>query len=299
MQTYMSHTPVLLHEAIDNLNLGQRKVFFDATLGGGGHSNYVNSKFDGKITIVGTDKDCDAVARVHSLLPNAHLACAPFSKIDEVLESYNLTSIDAALFDLGISSFQLDTSGRGFSFQKDEPLLMTMKRDPNDDDITAKDIVNLWSEETLADIIYAYGEERYARRIARAIVEARNNAPIETTKQLADIVAKVVPSTFGRKIHPATKTFQALRIVVNKELEEIKIGLRKALGYLTEGGRIAAISFHSLEDRIVKDIFKEAEEEGVGKRITKKPLTPSEQEVKMNPRSRSAKLRIFEKANHV
>ncbi len=292
----MTHIPVLLHEAIDNLKLTEGKVFFDGTLGGGGHSLYVSKLFSGRITIIATDRDCDAIARVQEQLPSAILECTTFSKLDEVLEKHNVTGLDAALFDFGISSFQLEESGRGFTFMKDEPLLMTMKRDPNDDDITARDVVNLWSEETLADIIYAYGEERYARRIARAIVAERQIKSIETTNELARIVATAVPKSFGKsRIHPATKTFQALRIVVNKELEEIKVGLRKALGYLSEGGRIAAISFHSLEDRIVKDIFREAEDTGMGVRITKKPIVPTSVEIKANPRSRSAKLRIFEK----
>lgn len=292
----MTHTPVLLHESINGLGLAPGKTFYDATLGGGGHSMFVAAEYGGKVHIVGTDRDCDAVARVRERLgKDAVLECDSFSNIDKLLDEHKITGLDAAIFDLGISSFQLEESGRGFTFQKNEPLLMTMKRDPDSEDVTARDVVNIWSEETLADIIYAYGEERAARRIAHAIVTARAIKPIETTNELAEIVASAVPKRPGQRLHPATKTFQALRIVVNKELEELKIGLRKTIGYLKDGGRISVISFHSLEDRIVKTIFREAEEEGVGTRITKKPIIPSSSERDSNPRSRSAKLRIFQK----
>jgi len=291
----MSHIPVLLNESIDGLNLKNGDTFYDATLGGAGHSGEVSKRFGNKLQIIGTDHDCDAIDRARNILgEKAVLECTNFGNVDQVFEKNGISGVDGAIFDLGLSSFQLDESGRGFTFKKSEPLMMTMKKDPSEEDITASDIVNQWSEETLADIIYAYGEERYSRRIARAIVEARTAKKIENTEELSEIIKNAVPKKFS-KIHPATKTFQALRIVVNKELDEIKTGIKKTIGYLKPNGRIAVISFHSLEDRIVKDIFRTAEDEGLGKRVTKKPITPTMDEIKLNPKSRSAKLRIFEK----
>jgi 16S rRNA (cytosine1402-N4)-methyltransferase len=211
------------------------------------------------------------------------------------LDQAGVAGVDGIIFDLGLSSNQIEESGRGFSFKTDEPLLMTMKKDPQSSDITAYEIVNSWSEESLADIIYGYGEDRFARRIAKAIVMAREIQSIETAGQLSDIIASVVPKFGFKKINPATKTFQAIRIAVNDELGAIKEALPKAFSRLNTGGRISIISFHSLEDRIVKRFFKEKSEAGEGRLINKKPITPSPQEIAENPRSRSAKLRIIEK----
>jgi 16S rRNA (cytosine1402-N4)-methyltransferase len=195
-----------------------------------------------------------------------------------------------------LSSNQIEESGRGFSFKTDEPLLMTMKKDPQSTEVTANEIVNTWAEDSLADIIYGYGEDRFARRIAKAIVTAREIQPIQTAQELADIIANAVPKFGFKKINPATKTFQAIRIAVNDELGAIKEALPKAFTRLNPaGGRISIISFHSLEDRIVKRFFKEKAEAGEGRLIVKKPIIPSPQEIAENPRSRSAKLRIIEK----
>jgi 16S rRNA (cytosine1402-N4)-methyltransferase len=197
----------------------------------------------------------------------------------------------------------LENSGRGFSFVKDEPLLMQMKNfankstkeDPSPE-ITAQDVVNEWEETSLADIIYGYGQERYARRIARGIVEARKSKRIATTKELVEIILKSVPAVYRRgKIHPATRTFQAIRIAVNDELGALSEGLEKSFAGLESGGRLAVISFHSLEDRIVKKFYKEKQDKEIGKIINKKVITASEEEIRSNPRSRSAKLRIIEK----
>ncbi|MEK7104808.1 MAG: 16S rRNA (cytosine(1402)-N(4))-methyltransferase RsmH, partial [Patescibacteria group bacterium] len=211
--------------------------------------------------------------------------------------------ISAIIFDLGLSSDQLENSGRGFSFMKDEPLLMTMKENPLPEDLTAIDIVNTWGEKSLADIIYGYGEEKFSRRIARGIVEARVKNKIETTWDLIKVIENNVPIAYrkghakgrARRLHCATKTFQALRIAVNDELGALQTGLEKGFKVLNRGGRMAVISFHSLEDRIVKRFYKEKQKKGEVILINKKPIIPKKEEIKNNPRSRSAKLRILEK----
>ena len=208
--------------------------------------------------------------------------------------------VDGIIFDLGLSSDQLENSGRGFSFMKDEPLLMQMKNsgkeNPSLEDTTAKEVVNTWEEKSLADIIYGYGEERYSRRIAKAIVEARKSGEIKTTFDLVKIIESAVPAVYKRgRLHYATRTFQALRIAVNDELGVLKEGLEKGFNALKKGGRMSVISFHSLEDRITKKFFKELEKEKKAKLINKKPILAGDEELKNNPRSRSAKLRILEK----
>ena len=205
-----------------------------------------------------------------------------------------LREIDGIVMDLGMSSNQLERSGRGFSFKRDELLLMTFKHDPDETDLTAREIVNEWDEESLADIIFGYGEEQFSRRIAHAIVVAREEKLIATTKDLVSIVEGVVPKWYRfRRIHPATKTFQALRIAVNDEIESLREGLAKGVRHLRSGGQIAVISFHSIEDRVVKVFFAESAREGLGSVVTKKPITPTREETAVNPRARSAKLRIF------
>ena len=293
----MTHTTVLLHEAVDGLNLKPDSVFVDATLNSGGHSELVLSKLDGNVRVIGIDIDADAIARAQVRIDskNATFFQENFRNLDKVLAEAGVEKVDGIIFDLGLSSNQIEESGRGFSFKSDEPLLMTMKKDLKSMDVTASEIVNSWAEESLADIIYGYGEDRFSRRIAKAIVAAREIRPIETAGQLAEIVASAVPKFGFKKINPATKTFQAIRIAVNDELGAIKEALPKAFEKLNPGGRISIISFHSLEDRIVKRFFKEKSEAGEGKLITKKPITPSPQEIAENPRSRSAKLRIIEK----
>lgn len=293
----MVHTTVLLHESVDGLNLKQGSVFVDATLNAGGHSELVLSNLDGNVRVIGIDVDADAIARAKERITTSDVAFFQenFRNIDKVLDQAGVAHVDGILFDLGLSSNQIEESGRGFSFKTNEPLLMTMKKDPQSTDVTANEIVNTWAEESLADIIYGYGEDRFARRIAKAIVAARSIKPIETAEELSNIVASAVPRFGFKKINPATKTFQAIRIAVNDELGAIKEALPKAFERLNPGGRMALISFHSLEDRVVKRFFKEKSEAGEGRLITKKPITPSSQEVAENPRSRSAKLRIIEK----
>lgn len=298
----MKHVPVLLNETIAGLDIKDNDVIVDATLGSGGHTKEICSLGKKNLTIVGVDADEDAIDRAKETLKDCNskiiFSCKYNHHLNQILKDNEITLVDKFLFDLGMSSPQIDDSGRGFSFMRNEPLLMTMKKDPDESDLTAKEIVNTWEEESLADIFYGYGEERYSRRIAKAIVEYRKDEDISTTFDLVNIIRKATPATYGRKkIHPATRVFQALRTVVNNEIENHKVALRQAWNNLAEGGRIAVITFHSLEDRVVKRMFKELEAEG-GKRITKKPIVPSDEEVEQNPRARSAKLRILEKVNN-
>ena len=292
------HKSVLLNEAIDGLNLKLGDVFVDATLGGAGHSIEVCKRFGKDILILGIDRDKDALDRSRKILEemncNFKLFESNFSDIEKVVTKSGIKEVDAVLFDFGLSSDQLDVSGRGFSFMRDESLIMTMSIDK--EALTARDIVNSWSEENLATIIYGYGEEQFSRKIAKNIVEARKVKPIETTFELVEIISKSVPNFYRKgRVHFATKTFQALRIAVNDELESIKRGLENGFQILKSGGRISAISFHSLEDRIVKRFFEEKKKVELGRSIFKKPITASPEELLNNPRSRSAKLRVFEK----
>ena len=297
------HEPVLLHEVLEAFApaLGRSDAWYlDGTLGGAGHALAVARAFKGKVNIVGLDQAPDAIARNEKLLRGAAksviLERSNFRDLDKVLDSHGITAVDMILLDLGISSDELETSGRGFSFQKDEPLHMTMA-DPATAPFTAMAIVNDWNEEDIANVVFAYGEERYARRIAKSICIYRSKKKIETSGELAEIVKSAVPPFRRGKIHPATKTFQALRIAVNDELGALREGLAKGYARLNEGGRMAVISFHSLEDRIVKDFDKKQALSG-GVILTKKPITASAQELAENPRSRSAKLRIIEKHSH-
>jgi 16S rRNA (cytosine1402-N4)-methyltransferase len=270
----------------------------DGTFGGGGHSQFVSQNFP-EVKIIAIDQDKGAWEKAKDKFTNIKNVVFHnnnFREIKDVLEKDGLEKVDGIILDLGLSSDQLDASGRGFSFMRDESLLMTMKENPSLEDITAKDIVNSWKEENLADIIYGYGEEQFSRRIAKGIVEARKIKPIETTFELVEIINKSVPNLYKKgKINPATKTFQALRIAVNDELGSIEEGLNKGFEVLKSKRRMSVISFHSLEDRIVKRFFKEKEKNGEGILINKKPIIASEIEIKENPRSRSAKLRIIEK----
>lgn len=295
----MAHIPVLLKESIDGLKIRSGDIVLDGTLGGGGHTTEIAKKFGTGVKIIGLDLDADAIPRAKASLEgiphDTIFRTTSFTDFKKVLNELNMPHVDRILLDLGISSFQLEDSGRGFTFRKDEPLLMTMKKDPSGDDTTAYEVVNTWDEETLADIIFGFGEDRYSRRIAKAIVTARQLAPIDSTKKLADIVENAVPKNFKSKIHPATKTFQAIRIAVNMELSSIEKSIPELFGSLSSGGRLAIISFHSLEDRIVKKAFKKLKDEKLGEVTTKKPIVPNEEELKENPRARSAKLRIIEK----
>lgn len=289
------HVPVLLKEVIENLNLNSGDTILDATINGGGHAKAIIKKIGESGRLIGIEQDTETI---ENFKPEKKLILANenFRNLDKVLEHLNIKEINGALFDLGISSLQLDESGRGFTFQKDEPLLMTFKAYPEHNDLTAEKIVNHWREKEIADVLYKYGEERYSRRIAKRIVESRKIKKIKTTFDLVGLIRSAVPSSYRHgKINCATRTFQALRIMVNDELNALKEGLEKAWQILDKEGRMVVISFHSLEDRIVKKNFRELANSGKGKIITKKPIAPSQEEKQENPRSRSAKLRAIEK----
>ena len=296
------HVPVLLHEVLAGFDPIKSKslhpIYLDGTLGGAGHALAITEAFKGKLTVIGLDRDPQAILRAQESLKDKAekiiLENEDYRNLDKVLSKYQIASVDMILLDLGISSDELESSGRGFTFQKDEPLLMTMG-DPTKYPFTARDVVNNWNEDDIANVIFGYGEDRFARRIARSIVNYRAKKKIETTSELAEIIKSSIPAFYRRsKIHPATKTFQGLRIAVNDELGALREGLQKAYEHLNKGGRMVVISFHSLEDRIVKDFNKQKSIEG-SKIITKKPITATDQEQAENPRSRSAKLRILEK----
>jgi 16S rRNA (cytosine1402-N4)-methyltransferase len=291
------HVPVLLEESLNFLNVRPGGVVVDATLGFAGHSSAIARRLGGEGKLIAFDRDEQAMARAKARLaeleeelgaamPTVEFVARPFSEIAEVIAPGML---DGLLADFGVSSMQLDEAHRGFSFRADGPLDMRM--DPRSA-LTAEQVVNQADEEDLANMIYEFGEERRSRRIARAIVRAR---PISTTAELARIVSAVAPPIKGEKIHPATKTFQALRIRVNDELGEIQSLLRSAGSLLKPGGRVVLISFHSLEDRLVKDSFRDSARDDVLEVLTKKPVVAKEQESLRNPRSRSAKLRAAEK----
>ncbi len=293
------HISVLLKESIEGLNLKDNSIVVDATFGGGGHTREILKNFK-NVKVIAFDSDGEAFKRAEKNIAGYEdriiFKNLNFKNIKKGLLEENISLVDGVLFDLGISSDQLDQVERGFSFLRDEKLLMTMKENPNDEDLTAYEIVNTWEESSLADIIYGYGEEKYARRIARNIVEARQIKPIETTFDLVNIINSSVPVKYQKgKIHPATRTFQAIRIAVNDELRVLEEGLRNALEVVKKDGRISVITFHSLEDRIVKNFFRNNAKEGKLVLINKKPIVPSLEEIKNNKRSRSAKLRIIQK----
>ncbi len=296
--TYM-HTPVLLHEVVAALGVQPGEIFVDCTAGSGGHSVAVAQSVGGHFTHLILDEDADALERTAKRLREqgfkARLVQENFRQVDRVLAAEGIAGVDAFLFDLGVSTDELLQSGRGFSFNRDEPLLMSFAKEVGEGKPTAREVVNRWSEENLATILEGFGDERRARRIARAIVLAREAKPIETSKGLADIIAAALPPRArSGKTHPATRAFQAIRMAVNDELSALAEGLSKAFAALKQGGRIAVISFHSGEDRIVKRFFKEAEKRDEGS-TSKKPVAPSPSEVSANARARSAKLRVFVK----
>jgi 16S rRNA (cytosine1402-N4)-methyltransferase len=287
------HIPVLLNESIDGLAIVAGDTIVDGTFGGGGHSKLIIERFGESVQLVCVDLDEAAGERYRELFgtqSNTTFVHANFKDVQTILDAVGKTSVNRVLLDLGTSTFQLLADTRGFSFHSDAPLSMAFSAAGAHTGISAWDIANLWEEETIADIIYAYGEDRSSRRIARAIVAARESGPIDTASALATVIA----SAFSRRgrIHPATKTFQAFRIAVNDELTVLKDALAAWWQVLAPGGRIAVITFHSLEDRIVKQWMKAQTNERV---ITKKPLSATAQELQANPRSRSAKLRIIEK----
>lgn len=292
------HLPVLLKEAIDVLALENGDIYLDATLGEGGHAEEVFKRFGDNLTIAGIDADKTAIAFAQSRIETAghrNFKSAPlnFREIEKAPQILGIGNPNKILFDLGWSKRQFEESGKGFSFQKDEPLNMSFGENPV---FSAYDVVNHWVEENIRTIISAYGEEKYSSRIAKAIIESRKKNPIKTSRELADIIVEAVPARYRHlKIHPATKTFQALRIVVNDELRSLENGLHGAYEILKNGGRIAVISFHSLEDRIVKKFFKKLNSEEKAEILTKKPIRAGEEELAQNPRARSAKLRAISK----
>jgi 16S rRNA (cytosine1402-N4)-methyltransferase len=294
------HIPVLLKEVMDGLNLQEGDVVVDGTINRGGHSKEICKLIGESGTLIGIDLDQGALDETAKNLKDAKckiiLEKDNFRNLDKVIEKAGIEKVDAILIDLGFSSNQMDESSRGFSFQKNEPLLMTLKDNPTEEDLTAKEIVNSWDEENIADVIYGYGEETFSRQIAKKIVEERKEKRIETTQNLVEVIEKAVPSWYKhKKIHFATKTFQALRITVNDEIGALKEVLPKAMDALKDGGRVAIISFHSIEDRVVKQFFRSQKDAGMGIIVTKKPIAPERAEVIENPRARSAKLRVFEK----
>lgn len=289
------HIPVLLQEIMDIFKPVPGQCFVDGTANGGGHTFALWEKVKPNGTILAIDKDHDLVQRLAKKAQEqkANIVCAEGSYADAaaIIAEHDIQHVSGVLLDLGYSSYHIEGSGRGFSFQKDEPLIMRYELNA-ETGVTARDVVNSFSERDIADIVYKYGEERFSRRIARVICEARKRAPIETTLQLADIVSSGKPRRFWGKIHPATKTFQALRIYVNEELADLERALPVLITALDPEGKIAIITFHSLEDRIVKHYFKQQEKEGKVRIITKKPIVPTDAEMKDNPRARSAKLRV-------
>jgi len=296
----MNHTPVLLKEVIDALKFDERdKVFLDATLGAAGHSFEICRRFPW-VLIVGLDIDEDAAKLAESKLKEGgcqfRIEIINFRNLTKVLDELKIQKIDKALFDIGMSSMQIDASGRGFSFQKDEPLLMTMEKSPKEGSLSAYEIVNSWSRDDLLKILKEYGEESFAGRIAERIIKERKLKKIETTWDLVKIIKAATPRFYHyKRIHPATKTFQALRIAVNDELHSLIEGLSQAFERLRIGGRMVVISFHSLEDRIVKNFFKQLAEDQKALLVFKKPVSPTRDEIEINPRSRSAKMRAIEK----
>ncbi|HWC57759.1 MAG TPA: 16S rRNA (cytosine(1402)-N(4))-methyltransferase RsmH [Candidatus Paceibacterota bacterium] len=295
-QNTLSHVPVLLEESIEGLALGAGEVIVDGTFGGGGHTNAILDRFRDTVSVVCVDLDERAAQRYAEGVAKRNLHTtfvhANFKDVATILAATHLAAVGRVLLDLGTSTFQLLADERGFSFHSAVPLSMTFSAAGAMTGFDASTIVNEWDEASLVAILDAYGEERQARTIARAIVQARAKAPITTAAMLAGIISRAVHRR-GR-IHPATKTFQALRITVNDELVVLKEALGRWWEVLAPSGRIAVITFHSLEDRVVKQWMKQ---QSSGRVITKKPITPSREALLANPRSRSAKLRIIEKTN--
>ncbi len=290
------HVPVMTAEVIEYLVPGQGGVFLDCTVGLGGHAAALLTAGAGRL--IGLDRDAEALAIARDSLASwegrVELVHADYRSLETVLDAHGIGVVDGVLADLGMSSFQLESGGRGFSFRRDEPLDMRMDRSAGP---TGAALLADTGESELADIIFTYGEERYARRIARAIVATREREPITRTEQLAGIVRRVVPRRGHQRIDPATRTFQAIRIWVNRELEGLDAFLAAAAGRLRAGRRLAVITFQSLEDRVVKRTFKALEQSGgtACRVLTRRPARPSEEETDRNPRARSAKLRVLER----
>lgn len=301
------HKSVLLYEVLENLNIKENGIYVDGTAGGAGHSKEIAKRLKGG-KLYAFDRDPDAVAVATERLAGlpAEVIHSNYAEMSERLSAIGVNGVDGVLLDLGVSSWQLDNGDRGFSYHMDAPLDMRMSKSG----MTAADIVNTYSVQAITDILRDYGEEKFAYRIACNIAEAREKSKIETTLELSDIISRSVPAAVRRDGHPARKSFQALRIAVNEEFDAERRGIEAAFELLNKGGRLCVITFHSLEDRLVKQMFQEFARGCVcppeipvcvcgktprGKIITRKPIAPSDSEVKENPRSRSAKLRVIQK----
>lgn len=308
-----NHIPVLLDECIEGLNIRPDGIYVDGTAGGAGHSSAIVSRLNDKGQLIALDRDPDAVKAASerlSVYSNARVIHSNYSRMREALDELGIKLVDGILMDLGVSSYQLDEESRGFSYHADAPLDMRMSREG----MSAADVVNSYSEQQLSKIIFEFGEEKFARRIASNIVAAREKAPIETTLELADIIRNSVPQKARREKNPCKKTFQAIRIAVNGELEHLSQGLENAFYSLRAGGRLAVITFHSLEDRLVKQKFAGwcrgcicppdfpqciCGHKPQGALVNRKPIEAKEKELEINNRSRSAKLRIIERSGEL
>ena len=305
------HIPIMLDECIKGLDIKEDGIYVDCTLGGAGHSSHIIKRLSSKGHLIGIDQDADALEAAKnrlSVYSNVTFVHDNFYNINNILENLGVDRIDGILMDLGVSSYQLDNADRGFSYMHDAPLDMRMNRESS---LSAYEVVNKYSEAELLNVIRIYGEEKFAKRVAKFIVDRRENKEIISTLELVDIIKAAIPAKARREgPHPAKRTFQAIRIEVNKELEILKKTIEDGVSRLNHGGRIAVITFHSLEDRIVKTSFKELEDPcmcpkefpvcacgklPIVKIVTKKPMEPLSEEVNENPRSRSAKLRVAEK----
>ena len=305
-----SHKPVLLEETINGLNIKKDGIYVDGTLGGAGHSKQILKQLDPKGLLIGIDRDEDALKAAKENLKefqNVKYIHGNHDEIKEILENLGIDKVDGILLDLGVSSYQLDEKARGFSYIGDNELDMRMDKTQT---LTAKNVINTYSEERLANIIYEYGEERFSRQIAREICKERKSKEIETTKELVEIIDKAIPSFAKKDGHPARRTFQAIRIEVNNEIKPLYDTVKTCISLLKSEGRLCIITFHSLEDRAVKNAYISATgkctcpkdlpycvcgAKSEGKIVKKKPIIATDQEQQENSRSKSAKLRIFEK----
>ena len=305
------HIPVLLQECIDGLNIKENGIYVDGTLGGAGHSSKIVEKLSKSGTLIGIDRDTEALKSASEKLKdfnNVKYVHGNHDDIKNILEDLQIEAVDGILLDLGVSSYQLDEASRGFSYMQDAPLDMRIDKSSS---VTAEYIVNNYEEEKLAKIIYEYSEEKFSRNIARKICEYRKDKKIETTKELTEIIEKAIPGFAKKEGHPAKRTFQAIRIEVNDEIKPLYNTVKNCNEVLKPGGRLCIITFHSLEDRAVKEAFLDAGGKctcpgdlpycvcgykSLGKVITRKPILPTKEEMEQNSRSKSAKLRIFERS---
>ena len=305
-----NHVSVMPNEVIEAIVTNPSGIYVDCTLGGGGHSKLIASKLNAEGMIIGIDQDAEAIEAARMCLSDVNcqvrIVHSNFSKLDKILQELDINEVEGILFDLGVSSHQIDTAERGFSYIHNAPLDMRMDRSQS---LTAHDVINTYDEENLYKIFHEYGEERFSNRIARAIINARNDKPVDTTEELVKIIEKAVPFINKKSGHPAKRVFQAIRIEVNNELDILNETIQSAVNHLKSGGRIAVITFHSLEDRIIKAAFKTMASDCICPKdfpvcvcnhkaeikIIGKQLTATDTELENNPRAKSAKLRVAEK----